>query len=319
MNLQEPDALWLLLLIPVGAVGMLLLRRRRMRSAVRYTNVEILGRVAGRAPRWRTVAPALLFALAVVLLVAGLARPQGSTRIAIHRGTVILAIDNSLSMYANDIQPTRMAAAKAAAIEFVRNLSPQFRVGLVTFSNTAEVRAQPTTDHAAVIAALERLKPDAGTALGEALAESVKLYEQQQSSGLDATQEGGGVLLLADGENSAGDVSPPDATALAANDQIPVYTVSLGTAEGTIIVRGQSFKVPSHPSTLQAIASATGGEFFDAPTESDLLDVYRGMSSRFVAYAERTTGEITWVFGLLAIPLVALAIGLSLAFKGRFP
>ena len=264
--------------------------------------------------------PVLLFAGALVVLVGAIARPLERQRVPQPAGVVVLAIDTSESMKATDIQPTRLDAAKQAATDFIDGLAKGSQVGLVTYSDHAEVLARPTIDHETVIEAIQRIRAGGATALGDALSEALTMARAAVPTGTGPDgRPNAAILLLADGENSAGNTKPLDAAAQAAEQGVPVYTVSLGTAHGELVYGdGAHVPVPAHPSTLRNISQATGGQSFQAPTSPELLRIYDAMSSRFVTFTWQT-GEVTWLFALASIPLVAVAAGLSLALKGRFP
>jgi Ca-activated chloride channel family protein len=318
MSFGAPWALWALTLLPLAVGALMALRRRRVRTAVPLPNAAVLASVSPRRPRLRSMAPPLLFAGAFVVLVAGVARPQTTERLQTRPGTVVLTIDTSGSMHADDVVPTRLEAAKAQAAAFVRRLPADMAVGLVTYSSQAQVQVAPTADHGLVLSALEGLRADGGTALGEALAAAADLYAERAPA--DGARGNGGVLLLADGRNSAGSVTPADAMASAAARDVPVYTIALGTPQGVLRSFGGRIEqpVPPDPETLRRISEATGGLSFEAATESELERIYRDMSDRFVLEVPRVR-EVTWAFALAAIPLVLAALGLSLAMRGRFP
>jgi len=175
MSFAWPTALLALALVPLLLLAYVLVQRRRVKYALRFTNLPLLANVVDRAPRWRRHVPPLLVLTALAALVVGVARPQVAVAIPRKEGTVVLAIDRSGSMLANDVAPTRMAAARAAAATFIKGLPKGFKVGLVSFSDQADVVLPPTTDHAAAVRALATLQADNGTALGDAITRSVDL------------------------------------------------------------------------------------------------------------------------------------------------
>ena len=319
MTLRWPVVLWALLAIPLAVLAVLAIRHRRVGTAVRFTNLDLLTSVATRRDRWRTALPTALFAGAYALLVLGVARPERTVLVPVTTGTVILVIDTSGSMKATDISPSRLAAAQADAAQLVSHLPPGFHIGVVSFSDRARVVAIPTTDHQVVEEAIGRLSAEGGTALGDGLADAVRQYHLQTILPATAgTQPNGGILLLSDGENTSGTVEPAEAGSLAAASRVPVYTISLGTPEGVLVTPGRDIPVPPHPESLAAIADATGGLAFEAPTASELEQIYLSMSTRFVGYTRRSD-EVTWIVALIGLPLLLSAVGLSMASKGRFP
>src|SRR5215218_6442424 len=234
MTFAFPIALAALALVPILLVAYAVVQRRRVKYALRFTNLPLLANVVDRAPRWRRHVPPLLVLTALAALIVGVARPQVAVAVPREEGTVILAIDRSGSMLATDVAPTRMAAARAAATTFVEGLPDGFKVGLVSFSDQADVVLPPTLDHDEAVRALTTLQADNGTALGDAITRSVdvgltSLKTKVASSGTPLV-----VLLLSDGANTTGDATPLDAAAQAAKAKVPVYTVALGTDAGTI-------------------------------------------------------------------------------------
>ncbi|CAN5655815.1 VWA domain-containing protein [soil metagenome] len=332
MTFSAPAFLWVLLLVPaLIGVGMAL-RSRRMRYAIRFTNMEVLEGVLPRRRQWRRLVPVALYLLALSSLVVALARPQAEVSVPRERATVVLSIDTSGSMEATDVEPSRLSAAQSAARTFLDQLPDQFQVGLVSFSDQAEVLAQPTTDRAAVREAIASLRPLGGTAMGDALARALELNGRAPSTSAGRTSPPlrssraerplDAVLLLSDGYSTTGDVEPLEAAELARDRGTPTFTIALGTPEG--VVEGQDqygrpalIRVPPDPDTLRAIAETTGGEFFTAPTEDELRQVYEELGSRIGYVKERR--EVTSSFAAAAAVLVALASAGSLAWNGRLP
>ena len=255
MTFASPELLIALVLVPMAIVAYLLIQRRRSRYAVRFTNVDLLANVAPRTPGWRRHLPPLLYLAALAALAVSLARPAMVVAVPREQATVVLTIDVSRSMRATDVSPTRLDAAVAAASTFVDQMPPKFKVGLVAFSTGARLVVAPTTDHTKVKTALTNLRADGGTALGDAIALSVE-------TGLGATEtstanrNAGAVtgrqppiqapaptrlrrqdqtptvatVLLSDGANSTGELTPEQAAQQAADAGVPIYTIALGTA-----------------------------------------------------------------------------------------
>lgn len=161
--------LWLLLLVPALIGLYVALEFRRRRSAVRFSNLALLESVAPRRPAWRRHLPAAAFVLMLASLVTAFARPTGMVRVLRERATVVVAIDTSISMMAEDVEPTRFVAAKEAASRFVDRLPERFNVGLVSFSGSAQILVPPTTEHDSVSRAVDRLALGPRTAIGEAI------------------------------------------------------------------------------------------------------------------------------------------------------
>ena len=246
MSLEHPWLLVTLLLVPAALGAYLLLARRRQRYPVRFTNLEVLGDVAPRHPVWRTHLPAALLGLALVALAIAVARPELRRLAPVERATVILVVDRSRSMEAQDVRPSRLAAAKAAAAAFLERVPRRLQVGIVTFSGDVTVVASPTSDHErlerSVATIGTRWTGYGGTAIGDALARAVELGRDAMrerglaavgSSPAPANVEGAvTILFLSDGRQNRGILPPAEGARLAAEAGIPVYTVALGTATG---------------------------------------------------------------------------------------
>ena len=324
MTFEAPARLWLLAAVAALLIVYVLLQRRRSAYAVRFTNLKLLDRVAPKRPAWRRHVPAGLFIAMLALLVVGFARPQDDVRVPRERATVIVAVDVSNSMLADDVAPDRLTAAKAAAHEFVGGLPEEFNVGLVGFAGAANVVVAPVTDRDAVAAGIDRLaqgEGPQGTAIGEAIATSLDAVRTLDAQAAEDPPPAR-VVLLSDGANTAGR-DPAATSALAAQLGVPVDTISFGTAEGVIGGRGASGtaiagqRVPVDGETLQAVAEATGGGYFEAGTSEQLRDVYAdigssvGHETRVQDVSARFIG-----FGLVLAVLAALA---SMFWFARLP
>jgi Ca-activated chloride channel homolog len=174
MTFASPELLLGLLLVPLAIAVYLAVQRRRSRYAVRFTNVDLLSNLVPRRPAWRRHVPPVLYLLAIAALVVGLARPSMVVAVPREEATVVLTLDVSRSMRATDVDPTRLAAAQQAASDFVDQLPERFKVGLVVFSTEARLVVEPTTDRERLHDALDALRADGGTALGDAIALSLE-------------------------------------------------------------------------------------------------------------------------------------------------
>ena len=313
MSFLALGRLWLLLLLPALIGAYVALEFRRRRSAVRFTNLALLDSVAPRRPGWRRHLPAAVFALMLASLVMAFARPTGVVRVPRERATVVVAIDTSISMMAEDVDPTRFVAAKAAARRFIDRLPERFNVSLVSFAGTAQVLVSPTTEHAEVSRAVDRLNLGPRTAIGEAIfasLDSVALLP----SGPDAPPAR--IVLLSDGETTAGRPNA-EASEAARAAGVPVSTIAFGTDEGTVTVGDRLVPVPANREALNEIADETGGSFFEAASGKELREVYEDIGSS-VGYTEERREVTSWFVGF-GLVLAALAAAGSMLWSSRLP
>jgi Ca-activated chloride channel family protein len=329
--------LWALLVVPALLAAYVLVQRRRPRDVVRFTNLELLESVVERAPRWRRHVPAALFLAAVLAFTLGLARPQATLKVPREEATVVLVIDVSGSMKADDVKPTRLQAAKDSAEAFVRSLPPSLRVGVVAFSTTVRVLASPTADRDQVKVAIDSLQPGGGTAMGDAILAAVGLVRPQAQAaaqGQAPANDGGAtnldpkklvpatVLLLSDGANTVGEAQPLDAADIAKSLGVPVFTVALGTQGGEALIPdgrgGQRLQpVPPDPETLKAVAERTDAASFDAPSAGALKQIYKDLGSK-VGYRDERK-DATHIPLAIGLVLLLGAAGLSLLWQQRLP
>ncbi len=324
MSFAWPIALSGLALVALALIAYLVAQRRRRRYVVRFTNLDLLENVVADSPRWRRHVPAVLTLLALGALVVGMARPQVAEAVPREEATVILAMDSSGSMTATDVQPDRMTAAREAAGSFVDGLPDGFRVGVVSFSNEADVVVPPTADRDEALRGLSALRADNGTALGDAIARSVDLGVTSLDEQLAANSEETPVvvLLLSDGANTTGDYEPLEAAQKAKDAGVPVYTVALGTDAGTVqgpdgLGGMRTIRVPPDPETLSQVAELTGGKFFEAADQDALESVYDEIGSQ--VGVEHEQRELTVFFTAAGAALLLLGGALSTLWFGRIP
>ena len=329
MSFEAPALLLGLLVVPVAAIAYWLLQRRPSRYAIRYSNLDVLAGVAGSRRTWKRHVPAAILLASLAVLAVAFARPTVTEKAPDERASVVLVVDISGSMRAQDVEPTRLAAAKEAMLTFLGQAPKSLRVGIVAFSNDAQVIVSPTLDRAQLEQGIEFLQPAFGTAIGAALARSVELARATTStSDNDAlstsapVQDEQGralasILLLSDGFQTRGLLSPGQGAERARTAGIPVFTIALGTEGGTIVDREQVIPVPPDRETLAAIAEYTGGEAFDAETAGALRDVYQGLGSR-VGRRDRPR-EVTSAFVVAGALLLVGAAGTALLVAPRLP
>jgi Ca-activated chloride channel family protein len=316
LTFLAPDRL--LFLVPVYGLALAYLfmqLRRRRRYEVRFTNLALLGVVAPRRPGWRRHVPAALMLLAVGCTAVAYARPARDELVPRERATVMLALDVSISMAASDVPPTRLDSARAAAASFTADLPADINLGLVTFAGTAQVVVAPTTDRASVHRALDTLRLREATAIGDAVLAALAALDTVPRGRDDAALPAH-VVLMSDGEITAG--VPVEIAAGAAKEaEVPVSTISFGTATGVIEYEGQLFDVPVNGASLRTLAEATGGRFFEAATSAQLRAVYGDIGSAVGFEAEHR--EVTAWFVGVALVLGLLAATASLVWFSRIP
>jgi Ca-activated chloride channel family protein len=324
MTFATPVALVALVLIPALLVAYLVVQRRRVKYAMRFTNLPLLAGVVDRSPRWRRHVPPVLILLALAALIAAMARPQRAVAVPRKQGTVILTIDRSGSMLATDVSPTRMAAAKAAAASFIKGLPSGFKVGIVSFSDKADVNLPPTSDKQEALNALNSLQAENGTALGDAISRSVNVGLASMGSNVKVAPKGTPlvVVVLSDGASTTGDLQPMEAAQQAKTAKVPVYTVALGTQNGTITINGpmgdtRTDNVPPDPTTLRAVASATGGKFSEAADADTLKSIYGHIGKTVGTKLEKR--ELSTAFTGAGVVVLLLGSAHSLAWFNRLP
>lgn len=320
MTFVDPVRLALLLL-PVGLIGAYLaVQRLRQRSLMRFTSVDLLASVAPRRPGWQRHIPAAALVLAVALLAVGLAHPATVVRTPRQRATVMLTLDTSGSMIADDVRPSRLGAAQDAARRFVSALPRGVQLGLVQFSTTASVLVTPTTDRATVLAAIDSLRAGGGTATGPALQLALQAITSVPRAA-NGRPVPAAIVLMSDGSPTigAGDQTPQEAVAGAARAArdagVKVNTIAYGTRDGTISVGGREIAVPSDPEAMAAIASATGGHSFTATTSGQLRSVYDAIG-RAVGYDVHHKDVASW-FSVLAFIMAVVAAVAALFWTQR--
>ncbi|MFD7075808.1 VWA domain-containing protein [Nocardioides sp. NPDC059952] len=312
MRLTQP--LFLLALIPIAvlAVGYLVMQRRRIRYALRFATAPMLERLVPHRPRWRRHLAAGLVVGALALLAVATTQPQVRAQVPYERATILVAIDTSASMTAEDMPPNRLEAAKAAAVDFVEQLPPRYNVGLVGFSSNARVVSSPTTDHALVARSIEGLgPPDGGTAIGETVYSSINGLRQVLDEAEESTDEDGSpahLVLLSDGGNSAG--RNPAAAAEAAREAgLPVSTIAYGTeGSSATLPGGQSVEV--REDTLRDLAETTGGQFYRASSADELREVYDDIGTLVGYHVEYREITVWVVTGAMILAFVAAALSL---------
>lgn len=324
LDFAAPARLWLLVAAGALVVAYGAMQLRRRRDAAKFADPALFPLlVPGKAPWWRH-AVAVVFAAGLVLATVAAAEPTVPATAEREQATIVLAIDTSDSMKATDVAPSRLAAAISAAKSFIAELPATFSVGVVSADATPDVVVAPSTDHQAVQVALDRLATSPGTALGEAIFTSLNALPL----GSTPTTAAGGsgttaspakapaarIVLLSDGKSTTGR-SDAEAIAAAKAAQVPVSTISFGTANASVESAGQTVQVPVDASALEAIAKGTDGKFFSAASAAELRAVYADINAevKVVAVDE---GVAEW-FAAAALVLLLVASVISMLRTGR--
>ena len=322
MSFAAPLLLVGLALVPIALAAYVIAQRRRRRYAVRYTNVDILASVAGRAG-WARHIPALLALLALSALLVALGRPERTVAAEQRAATVVMVTDTSGSMFAKDIKPDRLTAAKSAGRALANKLPRDFRLGLISFGTEVSQLVEPTTDKQRIGAGIDGLTAHGGTAMGDGLALGVEAARTPITNELGVPQRlPAAIVLLSDGASTAGTEDPITVAERARKYRIPIYTVALGTATGTIEHTRRdgttwTEPVPPDTATLQEIARDSRGRFFQAADAQRLSDIYRGLGTRLATRHEKQ--EVTAAFAGGGLALLVFGMVAAVARGGRLP
>lgn len=354
MTYLSPEILWFAVLLPLQVIAYLWLLHRRKKLAVRFSHLGLVRSAAGPGLGWRRHVPPALLLLACGVIIVAIARPTAPVTLPSKQQTVILAVDVSGSMQAADVMPNRLRASQEVAKAFVARLPRDVRVGIVSYADSAQLVQPPTLQREEVLAAIDRLQLQGGTAIGEGIAISLAaLFPEQAVEVSDAgvrkvatslrptpakgkgkskdkarqasdagpkpvppgSDKSAAIVLLTDGQNTMGP-DPMEAAQLAASRGIKVFTVGYGTKDGEVVgPEGFSVRVQLDEDTLKRVAELTRGEYFRATNGVELGKVYEGLQGRLVMETKDT--EVTALFTAGAALLLVLGAGLSLWWSGR--
>lgn len=335
MSFIWPSMLLLVAAVPLGALLYLRIERGRGRRVAEFGALPVSG-FTRQPSRLRRRIPAALMLAGLTILVLALARPQSVVSVPRIEGTLILAFDVSGSMHADDLQPTRMEAAKVAARAFVERQPSSILIGVVAFSDSAFSIQVPTRDVTLVLAAIDRLAPERGTSLGQGIITSltaIAAADADPAAGYysnrspeptplptpvpDGTYAPAAIVLLTDGENNQSP-DPLEAAKAAAERGVRIYTVGIGsTAGSTIEVEG--FKVHSRldEQLLQQISDITSGAYYAAEGSDELNAIYDSIDTRLVIRPEAM--EVTSLFAGAGVLVLLIGGIASLLWLGRLP
>jgi Ca-activated chloride channel homolog len=309
MSFASPAWLWLLVLVAALVVGYFLVQRRRIRYTVTLTNLDLLASVMPRRPSWRRHVPPALMLLATLIMVLGLAGPTVRMPDPSRNSVVVLAVDVSPSMMANDVPPNRSEAMKTAVQDFLESVPGDTEVGLVSFAASANVDVPPTSDHQAVTNALGGLRFQSNTSLSQAVLTSLNTL---RATGGNAA----GIIVLSDGLSNTG--PPPEAAIEAARQaRVPVSTIAVGTPAGKVQLARGPVDVPLDTRELERLARDTGGLTFTAANEQQLQSIYSNIGQD-VSPPIVPVDISSWFF-LSALISMVVAGALSLLWFARMP
>jgi Ca-activated chloride channel family protein len=345
MSFIWPSMLWLLVLLPLLALLYAWLLRRKRKTTVRLASVQVAKLAMGRGPGWRRHVPPALLLLAMAAGLLAVARPTATITLPLAERTIILAMDVSGSMRATDVKPNRLVASQNAAKAFLAELPRNVKVGIVAFAGSAQVVQPPTLSREDLVAAIDKFQMQRATAIGSAIVVSLAelfpndgidlsaiTYGNQRPRGVAIDQApkkekkefvpvapgsygSAAIILLTDGQRTTG-VDTMEASKMAADRGVRVYTVGVGTVDGeTIGFEGWSMRVRLDEATLKAVATQTQAEYFYAGSAETLTKVYEKLSSRLTIEKKET--EISGLVALLAAVLAIASAGLSLLWFNR--
>jgi Ca-activated chloride channel family protein len=327
MALKSPWMLLCLAAVPALVLVHLAAVRARAERSARLASEGLVATTAGTRPGWQRHAPFALFATAIAVVCFALARPTVSLALPERQGTVVLAFDVSNSMRADDLEPTRIAAAKAAAIAFAKRQPSSIRIGVVAFGDSAVTVLRPTSVKADVIAAIRRLSVGGGTSLAQGLRASLEaIAGKRLTFDVSALRNDAGavkigyfgssaIVLLSAGENT----SRPDPLGLAqvaSTAGVRIHAVGIGTKAGTVVqIDGFSVATALDEDLLKKIAEVTDGTYHQASNSRALAQIYSSIHLELKSVEKPR--EATAVFASAGGLLLLLGSVLSLSWFGR--
>ena len=336
MSFIWPTLLLTLLCVPLLVVLYLRMQQRRRKFAAQYGSLGLVHNTKGAGPGARRHIPALIFLTGITLLLISMARPQATVSLPRMEGTVILTFDVSGSMAADDLKPTRMEAAKAAALDFVANQPSSVLIGVVAFSDGGISVQVPTGNRDETAATIERLVPRRGTSVGNGMLVALNtiavsagddpilntstLSPGESAQPVPAPQgwyTSSVIVLLTDGENNQ-DPDPVAAADLAADLGVRVYTVGIGTPAGAMVtVEGFTVLSQLNEPMLQYISDTTGGAYYNAGNEDDLRKIYNDLKPTLSIKREEM--EITSILAGAGMLVFLIGGAISLLWFGHIP
>jgi Ca-activated chloride channel family protein len=339
MSFQWPWMLILLLVIPLLAGLYVWSQKRRRKYVLRYSSVSLVQQAVGKGPGMKRHVPAALYLVALSAMIIALARPSREIPVLQNTGTIILTVDVSGSMQAEDVDPNRLEATKDAIHDFVERQPNGVKIGVVSFSNAGSLVAPPTTEKKQVLDAVDRLRPQEGTNMGSGLQVALDaIYAMRDTEVPSPTTNStrtpptptptpdpagsvepinASIVLISDGQSTVGP-DPEEFAAEAASQGIKIYTIGIGTPEGTVLsIRGRNVFTRLDETVLRSISDETQGTYFNAQDRDDLKKVYDELDRE--RSVENKETEITFAFAGFAALITMAAGGLGLLWFNRLP
>jgi len=331
MSFLWPVMLFSLLLVPMCGLLYWRLQRRRQRYAARLGMLGIVRDQTAKPSGWIRHLPVILYLIGLALLAVAVARPQMVVSLPRIEGTVMLAFDVSASMAAQDMQPNRMEAAKAAAKNFIERQPNHIKIGVVAFSDGGLVVQTPTDDRTALAETIDRFIPQSGTSLGQGILVALNASLADPDPDPNTNPDGLAlpepvpqgtfvpvvIVLMSDGENTESP-DPLDAAQVAIEHGVRIYTVGIGSSAGTTLeIDGFNVFTQLNDDLMRQIAQTTEGEYFNASNAEDLQAVYKNLDLQFTVKPEKT--EITALVAGLSFLVFLAGGGIALVWFGRLP
>jgi len=327
MIFGSPWMLVLLLVVPAMVTAYISSRRKRERRTAALSTQGLVATANQPQIGVRRHVPFGLFVLALTLLLVGIARPMTTVTTPKREGTVILALDVSNSMKADDIKPSRLEVAKAAARAFVEDQPPAVKVGIVAFGDGAVIVRTPTIEHAEVIKAIDRLSIEGGTSLGQGLVTALSAIAGKpitidpevlasDSAQVDIGYFGSTtIVLISDGEETSRP-DPVSVAEVAAVAGVRIHTIGIGTEAGTVVqINGFSVATALDRGLLEEVASITDGSYYEGDDAAGLTAISKTIDLRFKLTSEHR--EVTGLFSAAGAVLLLIGALLSVLWFGR--
>jgi Ca-activated chloride channel family protein len=296
VSFDNPKMLFTLILIPLYIYFYIKSNKNKINKIKEFSAINFIEFY--KFPKYKKHAAFITSIFALVFMVISISDPKVQGSVITEEKTLILVLDTSKSMAADDVAPTRFEAAVETAKIFLDNVPNGYKVGLVNFSGISEVLSIPTTDITKIKDKLDNLTLENGTATGDALLLALSQFGENS--------KGGVIVLISDGRQTAGISSIEAASGALLGAGVKAYTIALGTPTGRIVIEEQSnntektiFSVPPDPVGMAKIASITGGQTYTAFTINDLSGIYKSVAGKL--NVEPGLISVSWLSSLLAL------------------